>query len=482
MATITQRVPRRFLANSGAIFGGEALARLATFAIALIVARQFGPDALGQYGYAVALASILLLIPDLGLNLLTVRELAANAERLQPLFWSVHWLKFCLAGGVVAFTLVFGEFALHDRGRRLLLYVLVARVALQAFSQIYMAIFKAYERMHYIALQQFLSTAVVLAAAAVALALHANLVVVVAALVAGQAAETWLGWRIVQTNFVPGPLYRWDSSFLRAMLVASAPIGITGVLQALNLRLDVLSLSLFASNRELGIFQAAAWFPVGTYLFAALAMTVLFPKLSRLLRNPSERGNAYVESLLKNGVLLVTLAALSVWIAAPQLLRFFFGSSLSPAATTLRILAATLPFIFVNTTLFYVFVAAQRPAAYIVALATGVGAGAVLNLSLAARYGANGNAMADLAREFIVSVIYLSFLARADFSRTAGLALLRAFSSAAILALVVALLAKPNHLSAGWPAAWNLFLLAATVIFLGTPRTREWVLLTDDNL
>jgi len=82
----------------------------------------------------------------------------------------------------------------------------------------------------------------------------------------------------------------------------SLPIGITSILQTLNLRLDILVLGLYAPNHELGRFQAAAWFQVGAYLLASLVMTVLFPRISRLLRSPSLRARAYVRSLLKNGI------------------------------------------------------------------------------------------------------------------------------------------------------------------------------------
>ena len=56
--------PQRLLINSVSIFGGEALARLATALMALLIARVFGSEELGNYGYALAVASILLIVPD----------------------------------------------------------------------------------------------------------------------------------------------------------------------------------------------------------------------------------------------------------------------------------------------------------------------------------------------------------------------------------------------------------------------------------
>jgi O-antigen/teichoic acid export membrane protein len=464
--------------NGGSIFAGEVSARLATFLVAVVVARGFGPVALGQYGYAVAVASVLLLVPDSGLHLFIVRELAAAPERLRPVFWGVHWLKLPLLAIVLSFSLLFGPLAIHDRGRRLLLYVLVAKVALQTFSQAYMAVFKAFERMHFVAVQQFANAFLTAVCVGASFLVHASLTVVVLALLAGQALETWIGWRIVRSVFSPGSPCRWDGSSLRLMLFAGAPIGIAAILQALNLRLDILTLSPFASNRVLGNYQAAAWFPVGAFLFVSLLMTTLFPKVARLLRNPGKQRNDYIESLLKNGVLLMTVGSIVVGLLAPYLLRVLFGGRLVSAVSALRILVLALPCIFINTTLFYLFVAAQRRSAYLTALLLGVFAGGALSVVLSARYGPNGTALAYVLREFFVSVVYLCFLKAGDFAQSAGRALLRILACATALIVLVILLAN----STIFGAAWSLALVAGTVIFMGRPRLQEMLLLVDDDL
>ena len=102
-------IPNVFV-NGASIFSGEIMARLATALMALVVAHFFGSIALGDYGYALALASILIVVPDCGLHLFAVRELSASPRRLPEIFWGIHWVKLGLIGAVVAFTLFFGAF------------------------------------------------------------------------------------------------------------------------------------------------------------------------------------------------------------------------------------------------------------------------------------------------------------------------------------------------------------------------------------
>lgn len=482
MSVLPQAFPRRLFLNGAAIFGGEAVARCATLLMAVIVARRFGPVALGEYGYALAVASILLLVPDFGMHLFAVRELSTDSRRLPAIFWNIHWLKIFLTSGIVLFVVLAGAWIIPDSGRRLLFYVLAGRVLLQTFSQASMAIFKAFERMHYIAFQQSINSLIVVGWAALALAFHGSLWTVVASLVAGQAVETFLGWRIIRAHFSPGPLVKWDHKLLSTIVISSVPIGITAVMQALNVRIDILVLGRSVPDRVLGQFQAVAWFPVGTFLVASLLMGVLFPKLSRLLRNDPMCASAYVMGLLKNGLLVTGLGSIVLWFAAPALLVWTFGKIMAPAAPALRLLAPMLPLVFLNTVLSYVFIAARRRGVYMGTLGVGVTLGLGLSVFLTAHYGVMGCALADVAREFTMSALYLYFLIQGNHARAAGRALSKVFGAAMLLLAPGALGAVSTMHGGQWSAVWMLLVLMGILALLGLPRPSEWRLLMDDTL
>jgi O-antigen/teichoic acid export membrane protein len=478
----TPAFPRRLLINSTAVFGGEAIARLATALVALVVARFYGMDALGNYGYALALASVLLIVPDFGLHLFAMRELSSSAKRLTEVFWNIHWLKAGLTCAVAAFALVFGVWGIANRERRVVFYILVIRVLLQSFSHAAMAIFKALERMHYVALQQSVNSAVIVLWVASSLVLRTPLEVMVAGLVVGQLAETLVGWIILGRLLTAPHFRRWDWKALWDIAAASFPFGLTAILLALNLRVDILVLSRYVSSRILGQFNAAVWFLVAMFLVASLLMSVLFPRLSRVLAERSGLGSDYIRSLVKNVLMFAAVGSLLVWITAPGLIRVFFGPDFSPAAHILRILAPALPLVFLNTIFFYVFAAARRRFVCLCTLSFGIGLGTLLSIYLSSRYGGTGAATADVAREFAMSGLYLCFLIQGNHARFAGVALLKVFAGATALLFLSVYLAGVFHIQFMWLAAWMLFVLMGSLATLGLPNIREWQLLTDDRL
>ncbi|HET7840561.1 MAG TPA: hypothetical protein VFM21_03100, partial [Terriglobia bacterium] len=302
--------------------------------------------------------------------------------------------------------------------------------------------------------------------------------VVVLGLVAGQALETWIGWKLIGKSFSPGVPSSWDGSSMRRMLFAGAPIGVAAILQALNLRLDILTLSPFASNHDLGTYQAAAWFPVGAFLLVSLLMATLFPKLARVLRVPGKPVSGYVASLLKIGVLVMTLVAVLAELLAPYLLRALFGAGLGATSYTLRFLVVAFPFIFVNTAMFYVFVAAHQRRAYLTALLLGLVAGGTLSIFLSAKYGPNGTAVAYVLREVFISAVYLGFLKAGDLAPSARTALRFLACCAAGLMILDFLLSN----SIAFGAAWSVALVAGIAISMRGPRLRDLLWLVDDNL
>jgi O-antigen/teichoic acid export membrane protein len=344
-----------------------------------------------------------------------------------------------------------------------------------------MAVFKALECMHYIALQQSLNSAAVVVWVGASLALNAGLAVTVAGLAVGQLVEIFAGWIILRRMQRPLRFHWWDRVAAVRIMAASFPIGFTAILVALNVRVDIFVVSRYTGAETLGQFNAAMWFLIAAFLIASLLMSVLFPKLSRILEARSQGTSHYLLTLVKNALCMTALSALAVWAAAPAVIPLLFGSGFGPAASTLRVLAPALPLIVLNTIFFYIFAAARRRFVCLGTLVFALGAGVLLSINLTSAYGVQGAAIAAVVREFAMSSIYLFFLIEGDYARDAGFAILKVLTGATAV-LLLSLIFAPLSAAPLWLAAWMALVLGGTMSLLGIPKAREWRLLTDDQL
>ena len=115
-------------------------------------------------------------------------------------------------------------------------------------------------------------------------------------------------------------------------------------------------------------------------------------------------------------------------------------------------------------------------------LGVGVTLGLGLSVFLIAHYGVMGCALADVAREFTMSALYLYFLIQGNHARAAGLAFSKVFGAATLLLAPGALGIVSAMHGGQWSAAWMLLVLVGILVLLGFPRPSEWRLLTDDTL
>lgn len=81
---------KRILRNIGYIFGCGVFRALLTPLFLVIIARRLGAEDFGSYSFAVFLASILLVLGDMGLSKLVVRSWHPDATR-PPATWEGSW-------------------------------------------------------------------------------------------------------------------------------------------------------------------------------------------------------------------------------------------------------------------------------------------------------------------------------------------------------------------------------------------------------
>ena len=192
-----------------------------------------------------------------------------------------------------------------------------------------------------------------------------------------------------------------------------------------------------------------------------------------------------MSSLLKNALLISSLGALLLWLAAPVLIPLVLGPEFAPAASVLRILAPVLPLVFLNTILFYVFIANRRQGVCLATLGTGLVAGILMSFVLTSQYGTAGCALAAGVRELMMSAMYLYSLVRGrhgHHARVAGLALMKVFFGASAALALAALVTWSSQLGPLWLAAWMVLVCAGALRLLGLPSVNDWRLLTDDSI
>jgi O-antigen/teichoic acid export membrane protein len=313
------------------------LARAAGYALSLassvILARSLGADRLGAYAYAMGLAGIFGLLPNLGISTIVTRTIARQPDAGTGVVVAAVRAQALLAVGLLILVPAFAALLPGQPVPLTLVGLAAAQLAVGTLSWPYLAALAGRARYDRVALAEFTAASAGTVSTLAAAALRGGVATFLWAHVLAAGLAVLAARRIAVPFLSPGgqPIVR-----LSALLRQAAPFGASAAIQGLYTRLDVVLLGQMAPTAALGLYSVA-YKPVN--LAVSLGGTVagtLFP----LMAQEPLRGVpvALARAVRGLGVAAPALALALSGLATPVLL-LLFGAEYLPAAPILTMLA-----------------------------------------------------------------------------------------------------------------------------------------------
>jgi O-antigen/teichoic acid export membrane protein len=373
------------------------MSRAVGFALALgnsvILARVLGAERLGEYAYAMGLAALFGLFPNMGISTVVTRSIARDPVEGSGVFRVAFRAQVLVAG--LVFSVIPAFAALLPEQPVPLMYVglAAAQLALGALSWPYLAVLGGQARYDTLARAELatgvVGTTALFGAAALYGSVKAFLVAHViaagiAVLIARQAAAPFLQAGGTQTMT------------LRTLFRQGAPFGAGAAVQSLYTRLDILLLGQMASTAALGLYSAA-YKPINlaVYFGGTIAGT-LFPLMVQAPKGSTPEAFARV---MRGLGAVAPAMALTFSGLAGLLLQTLYGAEFAPAAPILVILAWSAAANWLYAPLSIALQARGWEHWWLAGLGGGLVLNFFLNLWGIPRWGAMGAAAATLVSE-----------------------------------------------------------------------------------
>jgi O-antigen/teichoic acid export membrane protein len=372
----------------------------------ILLARLLGVERLGVYAYAMGLAGLFALLPNLGINPVITRTIARDPEQegriLQVGLRAQSLLATVVACAIPAFALLLPSQPIPVG------YVVLAAVqmSLGTLSWPYLAVLGGRAQFERVALVELTSALIGTTFLWAAILFEAS---VLAALVAQVLAA---GTAVLMTRTVTRPIKpSGPEAFLPVigLLRQAAPFGASAVVQSLYTRLDVLFLGQMASHRALGLYNVAYKAP---NLLVCLGSTVagpLFPLLAQTAR--TENPLAFQRAVRALAVAGPALALALSGFAAP-ILRLLYGAEYVAAAPILALLAWSAAANWLYAPLAVALQARGCERWWLASLLVALALNAAGNLWMIPAWGAVGAAAATLCSEVVLVGLGSTLLAR----------------------------------------------------------------------
>src|SRR5437867_5783480 len=376
------------------------MSRAAGFVLSLgnsvILARVLGTERLGEYAYAMGLAALLGLLPNMGISTVVTRAVAQDPIKGNGVFRVALRAQVLLAGLVFGVIPMFAVLLPEQPVPLKYMWLAAAQLALGTLSWPYLAVLSGRARYDSLAKAE-LATGVVGSAALLAAAVLGGSV---AAFLVAQVLAVGIAVLITRRAAAPFlPAGGTQTMTLRTLFRQGAPFGAGAAVQSLYTRLDILLLGQMASTIALGLYSAA-YKPINMAVyFGGTIAGALFPLIVQAPKGLAPE--SFIRVLRGLGATAPAMALIFTGLAGP-LLQVLYGAEFTPAAPILVILAWSAAANWLYAPLGVALQARGWEHWWLAGLGGGLIVNLLGNLWGIPRWGAVGAAMATLVSELAI--------------------------------------------------------------------------------
>jgi len=299
MQKILAFLPKRILANSSWLL----LARISTQVLAIVftilVARKLGETGLGQYSFIATMLFIGNVVTSFGMDTLLIRELARAPQDPAEFVPAALWLQLGLSALFIALVFITagslpGSTPETTAALKLYSFSLIPL----AFTTVFSAILRAYERMDLYLLLSLVASGCQTVFALVILLPGGGLVALTWGLLIAQVLSALVsGWLCLR--YIPALAFRWQARLaaIKAVAAQGAPLALLSGLAVIYQRLGILMLTLLTTYAVVGWFSAASRIVDGFKILNYAFFGAIFPVLAR----QTAAGSVLVGRVLDSG-------------------------------------------------------------------------------------------------------------------------------------------------------------------------------------
>jgi len=306
------------------------------FVTSIVTARTLGVDALGEFAYALGIAAIFGLVPNIGIGTVITRAIADGSPEAGALYRSGMRLQILLSASIVLLAPAFAAALPAQQVRVVYVALAAVQVALNSATWSLQAPAVAHLQYGRLAAMNVASGIIAMVLVLAVAAMSGGVGAFLSARILGALASLATMWWVAHPL---RPALTTPRLGLRETVRRASPVGLSMVLFTLYERVDTVLLGQLADTRAVGLYNVA-YKPAnaGKFVGNTLGGTVL-PVVAR--SEGSEPPRAYARILRALGVLGPAMALTFTGLAR-ELIVFVYGVQYSDAAPVATVLVWSL--------------------------------------------------------------------------------------------------------------------------------------------
>ncbi len=398
---------KRIARNTTLLLFAQIIGYTLSFFYIVYTAKYLGAENFGVLSFALAFTAIFAVLTDIGLQRLTVREVARD-KKLAPKYLSnLISIKLLLSAATFLFIAIVINLMNYPSKTVNIVYIITISVIISSFTTMLYSIFQAHEKMEYESIGQIISSALMFGGALIAIKL--NLDVTTFSIIYLLSSIIIITYSIIVLKIkFPEILQRSSSSlleldltFLKHTIKEALPFAFAIFFTSIFYWTDSVMLSFMKGDEVVGWYNIAYKMTFVVLYIPAAFGAAFFPLISNLHLTSIDTLKIAITKSFKYLAILGIPISVGTTLLAPRLILMLFGKEYSNAIIPLQILAWSIMLIFMITPLSRLFQASNRQIIPTKIAGLCATLNIVINLILIPRYSMIGASIATVLTELL---------------------------------------------------------------------------------
>jgi O-antigen/teichoic acid export membrane protein len=376
----------------------------------MYTARYLGPERYGIISFALAFTSIFGVFTDIGLNTLTVREVARNKELAKKYFGNLLLLKIILALISSAIIVVAINFLGRDKSTIEVVYLISLSIIIGAFTGIFNSLFQAFERIEFVSIGGLLNSVLMLLGAIFLINQGFGILGFACIYIFSSTIVLVCSLIIANRNLLK-PTFAVDRELILPMIREAFPFGLTALSGMIYTYTDSIMLSIFQGNEVVGWYNASYRLVLMLLFIPNVINITIFPVMSRYFTSSEVFLKLLYAKYLKFLLILCIPIGIGTTLIADKIILFVFGEMFVNSIISLQILIWTIVITFAGAAFIKLLESTNKQRVVTKVSLICVVVNISLNLLLIPCFSYIGSSIATVVTELVLvgSVIFITY-------------------------------------------------------------------------
>ncbi len=463
---------RRITANFASLLTSQIISRVLQLVIFAYLARVLGKGDFGVFSFGLAFALLIGVIADFGLSTLLVREISRDKKSASRYLSNALVIKIFLSIISISLSPLILSIMRYSSEVKAVAYIMVGFALLQTFTELYYAIFRAFERMHYDAFIKILRMLILAAAVFYLITNGYGLFASSIAFFVTELIVLIIAFLITYTRFVKIS-FEFDYKFSIDLMKSSSLFFFSMIFITLYLYINQIMISKMRGTAEVGLYSAAANIVIALIFIPQMYVNSIYPALSRFYITSKKMLNFAYERSFKYMFILGLPTAAGIFMLSEKIILFLYGKEYLAARIVLSTLSGYIFLKFLNPVIGYTLMSINRQGSRLFSQGMSTFINIALNFALIPAYGIAGAAFATVITEIIFFFTYIFFIIKYGFDFRFLFSFIHKPIIAAAIMVVPLLFIKNIFLS----VFLGMVIYFATLYFIGIMDKEDRILL-----